>query len=136
MNKDSINYTTAHYILQYCIENFGLSRFKDYEIPNIKIHDIKPDKTKGFLKTDVAFFNNEKNCITIFKPNVKSFVDFIDSIIHEYTHYKQDLSNYDEMELTYGYYDHPMELEANKIASEHKWKCKDYVKNHIISKCQ
>jgi hypothetical protein len=129
MNINNINNTTARYALRYCIETFGLSKYYEYEIPEIHVYDYKPDNSNGFSKTDIAFFDDENNQIIIFRPNVKSFINFIDTIIHEYIHYMQDLSDYNDLEIAYGYDDHPLELEANKIAEEHKWNCKNYVKN-------
>jgi len=126
MNKEDINSKTAKLIVKYCVENFGLSKLYDYEIPSVLIIDSRPTMD-GFQKKDIAYFNSNDNIITIFKPNIISFVDFIDTIIHEYTHYLQDLCEYSELEFIYDYYDHPMEIEATETASKHKWLCKKYV---------
>ena len=49
--------------------------------------------------------------------------ELANSLIHEYTHYKQNLKHYDILSLYLPYHKNPLEIEANKIANRDAKKC-------------
>lgn len=114
-------------ILDWCKINLGKSKF--FSIRKLQI------KFKSNLKFFVGTFDIEKNCIEINPTKIKNYMDLIATIIHEYVHFQQDYTKYEEIELKLprirNYYDHPFEAEAEQIAQLLKKDCFKYLKNEI-----
>jgi hypothetical protein len=119
MNKNNINLNNAKKILSWCKKEYGKSKFyKKY--PKLYLYRI-PWEPK-----DYGYFLIDFNEIILFKKPHNTFVEFIDTIIHEYIHYLQDQTKYDKL-LPKGknnYKNHPFEKESYSIASRDKFKCK------------
>jgi hypothetical protein len=97
-------------ILDWCKKKLGRSRF--FSIRKLKLR----------INTNIDFlglFNIEKNTIHV-NPNVQNdLITLIETIIHEYVHFKQNPKEYDRLcrDNSFKYYfDHPHEEEAEKIA--------------------
>lgn len=106
-------------ILEWCKLKFGKSKY--FSIKKLKI------KFKQNLNFYVGTFDIERNCIEVNPNKIKNHLDLITTIIHEYIHFKQDYTKYEEIELKLprkrNYYDHPFELEAEEIAQLNKKQC-------------
>ena len=96
------------------------------EIPKIELHkDIYArlsgdEEAEGeHSKTSVAQYDDETNIIYIYYPNMMNEEDVIRSIIHEYTHYKQDHKLFKQYKSIYGYDEDPTEIEAKH--NEEDW---------------
>ena len=66
-----------------------------------------------------AEYDDETNVIYIYYPNMMNKEDVIRSIIHEYTHYKQDHKLFKQYRAMYSYDENPIEIEAHK--NEEDW---------------
>ena len=91
------------------------------EIPKIELHkDIYArlsgdEEAEGeHSKTTKAQYDEDTNVIYIYYPNIKSKEDVIRSIIHEYTHYRQDHKLFKQYRQMYSYDENPIEIEAHK----------------------
>jgi hypothetical protein len=123
MNTTHINKLSASLVLVYCKEKI----FKSSKVPSIVIRKNK-SKTDPTCK---GYYNSESNTIVIFNKAHRSFIDFIDTIIHEYVHSTQCMEQYTKLFNKYGYDKHPYEHKANKIAYKHSILCKRYIKDFM-----
>lgn len=122
-----VNYITrdlALLVIDYCSKIIGMSEFQK-ELPRIILYDRKCKCPIN--KNCYGYYKETENIIVLFKPQHKSLISFIDTIIHEYIHYTQDMTKYDMLEMEYGYEKHPYEIEALKISNELKYRCKKYL---------
>jgi hypothetical protein len=123
MNINDVTRKEVLKALEFCALKFGTSRYNG-GVP--RIHFMSKNKMasdsicKGYYKVD-------KNVIVIFKKAHNTCVDLLDTVIHEYTHYLQNLHRYAVLSRSYNYYDHPYEIEAWDTGLKYKWDCKDYI---------
>ena len=96
------------------------------EIPKIELHkDIYArlsgdEEAEGeHSKTTKAQYDEDTNVIYIYYPNMMNEEDVLRSIIHEYTHYKQDHKLFKQYKQIYSYDEDPTEIEAHK--NEENW---------------
>lgn len=111
-------------MLEYCQKKWGKS---DYHrtFPKLRVH-------KKSSKYDVKFgeFNYETNTIYLYLSSHDSVVEMCDTIVHEYTHYLQNMDKmYDKyMTKYYKRYDnHPYEITAVNRGKKYKWECLKYI---------
>ena len=115
------------------IINQVYSKIKEYygkgklNYPKIELHrDIYArlsgdEEARGeHSSSSKAEYDNETNIIYIYYPNMINEEDVIRSIIHEYTHYKQDHKLFKQYRAMYSYDENPIEIEAHK--NEEDWK--------------
>ena len=96
------------------------------DIPKIELHrDIyarlsgDEEQSGEHSSTTKAQYDDETNVIYIYYPNMKTKEDIIRSIIHEYTHYRQDHKLFKQYRQLYSYDENPIEIEAHK--NEEDW---------------
>jgi len=94
--------------------------------PKIELHkDIyarlsgDEEQSGEHSSTSKAQYDDETNIIYIYYPNMKTEEDVIRSIIHEYTHYRQDHKLFKQYRDMYSYNENPIEIEAHK--NEEDW---------------
>jgi hypothetical protein len=112
-------------IVNWCVKNYGMSKYNK-EFPTImyrtgKYIDSDPD--------EIACYDEIEGIMYIKKENHKSLYQLANTIIHEYTHYKQNLHHYDILSRYIPYDEHPMEKEANEIANRDVRKCLREIKS-------
>ena len=97
------------------------------EIPKIELHKDIYARLSGIedmegdaSKTSKAEYDFETNVIYIYYPNIKNEEDILRSLIHEYTHYRQDHKLFKKYKQIYSYDEDPTEIEAHK--NEENWK--------------
>ncbi len=95
-------------------------------VPELKLHiDIYarhsniPDMRGEESETSKAEWDYKKNTIWIYYPNMKNEEDVLRSLIHEYTHYKQDHKLFKQYKAMYSYDEDPTEIEAKR--NEEDW---------------
>jgi len=95
-------------------------------IPKIELHKDIYARISGIegmegeaSQSSKAQYDENTNVIYIYYPNMVNEEDVIRSIIHEYTHYKQDHSLFSKYKAMYGYDEDPTEIEAKK--NEEDW---------------
>ena len=95
-------------------------------IPPIKFHHDIYARLSGdeeqqgeHSKTTNAQYDHDTNIIWLYYPNIKDEEDVLRSLIHEYTHYKQDHKLFKKYKAIYSYDEDPTEIEAHK--NEENW---------------
>ena len=114
------------------IINYSYPKIQSYygkgslDVPKIELHkDIYArlsgdEEAEGeHSKTTKAQYDEDTNVIYIYYPNMKTEEDVLRSIIHEYTHYKQDHKLFKKYKAMYGYDEDPTEIEAKR--NEKDW---------------
>ena len=96
------------------------------DIPKIELHrDIYArlsgdEEAEGeHSSTTKAEYDENTNVIYIYYPNIMNEEDVIRSIIHEYTHYRQDHKLFKKYRAMYSYDEDPTEIEAKR--NEEDW---------------
>jgi len=102
---------TLSRVLQWCIATYGVSRFQDsfptFSLTSTVTHDMD------------GFYDPDENKIYI-NSRIKTARCAASTMIHEYTHYKQNIAEmYDRYYDVHGYNynNHPYEVSARKIAA-------------------
>jgi hypothetical protein len=115
MKTFEINRKNAVKIFEWCKNTFGVS-FVNGSYPKLVFHK----KHTGWA----GHYDPWENEIHVYGNKHKSFIGFIGTIIHEYTHYHQSIKRqYQKLDKIYTYKNHPLEREANKIERKYKWTC-------------
>ena len=96
------------------------------DIPKIELHrDIyarlsgDEEQSGEHSKTSIAQYDDVANIIYIYYPNIKTEEDVLRSLIHEYTHYRQDHKLFKKYKAMYSYDEDPTEIEAKR--NEEDW---------------
>jgi hypothetical protein len=114
MNTNDITRKNAVKIFEWCKNTFGASPING-TYPKFVFHK------KGAY---AGYYDPWKNEIHVYKSKHKTFMGFIGTIIHEYTHYHQSIKRqYFKLNKIYSYKNHPLEREANKVERKYKWMC-------------
>jgi hypothetical protein len=107
-----------HLTLDWCIDKWGIN--SDHE----DILDIDIVYQKDYTNTDTrGSYNSEMNEIEVFVFNNENVRALVDTIIHEFTHQRQDMGDYWELNSTHGYVDNPLEIEAWATAKKYRKEC-------------
>ena len=114
------------------IINYAYPKIQSYygkgslDIPKIELHkDIyarlsgDEEQSGEHSKTTKAQYDEDTNVIYIYYPNMKNEEDVHRSIIHEYTHYRQDHKLFKKYKAMYSYDEDPTEIEAKR--NEEDW---------------
>jgi hypothetical protein len=105
----------AKEILELCPDYMGYPHMSKsvYIMPRLSIHYHGSDAWMGE-------FENEDLIIRIFPYRIKSKLELVRTIIHEYTHYVQMYNSprmerrYLELNESFGYKNNPLEIEARE----------------------
>lgn len=89
--------------INYCMQTLGTKSSK--RVPTVSI--IKRGRSRRYGQ-----YNPNLNHIQIHYNVCGTVQLFIQTIIHEYTHYTQNLKNYRVLYSQFGYDAHPQEIEA------------------------
>ena len=115
MNTNDITRKNAVLIFEWCKKTFGLSSING-SYPKLVFHKKRKDVA--------GYYDPWKNEIHVFKAKHRTFMGFIGTIIHEYTHYHQSIKRqYFKLDKIYSYKNHPLEREANRTERKYKWMC-------------
>ena len=116
-----------HHTLDWCIDKWGLNGDRDVELDL----DITYREHEHYGNTSKAEYCYEDNEIIIYPNHHSNVRDLIDSIIHEFTHQRQDMSKYIQTLLKSGYQHHPLEIEAMEVAKKYRRDCCCDIKKEI-----
>ena len=106
-------------ILDWCVKTYGKSRY-NREFPEIH---YRSSSYLGEDRMTLAFYDDQDGIIYINKDDHKNLNVLANTIIHEYTHYKQNMRHYDILSMYLPYHRNPLEIEANKVARRDAKKC-------------
>jgi len=121
MNIEKVTRKEILLAIEYCTNTLGLSR---YCTPVPSLVYITSSKIKA---TDRGCYDDDNNRILVYRKKHRSVVDLADTIVHEYTHYLQDMEKYTELAQEYSYDLHPYEIEAAENAKKYRWDCRRYM---------
>ena len=112
--------------IDWCINKWGInSEHEDIlDIDIVYQRDCTNSETRGA-------YNSEMNEIEIFVFNNNNVRMLIDTVIHEFIHQKQDMSNYHTLLKKNGYGNHPLEIEADEIAKKYRKECWYSIRNFV-----
>ena len=106
-------------IVDWCVKTYGKSKH-NRDFPEIQF------RKGSYMNEDpntMAFYDDHDAVIFINKDDHQSLRTLVNSVIHEYTHYKQNMKHYDILSQYLPYNKNPLEIEANKIARRDTKKC-------------
>lgn len=95
----------ATFMILYCVGKLGTHKYKP--VPKVSIINNVDDKSFGM-------FDCGKNTIVVNRAYAKTIKLFIQTILHEYTHYLQNMSTYIQLYKKVGYDKHPYEMESRE----------------------
>lgn len=102
----------ASLTLLYCMTKLGTHKYKS--VPKVSVINNPDLNYFGVFKCDT-------NTIVINRAYATNVKLFIQTLIHEYTHYLQNMTQYNQIYKKVGYDKHPFEIEARgneKLYSE------------------
>jgi len=109
----------ASLVFEWCKKTFGPSRING-PYPKLKFHKKDPGWS--------GCYDPWKNEIHICRDRHRSFISFIGTVIHEFTHYHQSIKRqYQKQDKIFSYKDHPLERQATKVENKYKRKCYDEI---------
>lgn len=112
-------------MLEYCKQKWGKSEYHN-DFPKLMVRKKTP-KNEGDM---YGCFNYQTNIICIYINSHSSMVDICDTVVHEYTHYLQNMEKMYEKYMTKyykSYMNHPYEMTAFRRGEKYKWECLRYV---------
>lgn len=110
----------ARLAVDWCVEKWGVNGRRT----EMLIVDLN-----WFDRHSMGDYDYKENLITIYPRANSNVRDLIDTIIHEFTHQRQNMSSYHKVLKKKGYSDHPMEIEAFQTAKENRKSCWHSIKN-------
>ena len=109
--------------LNWCEENLGKKRHVKFSYHVLTLDESLPLRACGM-------YDYEKKKLFVFRNYNKTVKDIIRVVIHEYTHYLQNLRWYGNVLQKVGYYKHPQEIEARNMECFYSV-CWKEIKNEI-----
>lgn len=104
------NRKTAKLLLEWCVNQYGPSKYADLDTLKIR------------LSSKLEFFGEycpEENEIILNPKKHRSLVEWCSTFIHEYTHFRQNMSRYSQVKKSYD--ENPYEIESNLIGERDKF---------------
>jgi hypothetical protein len=111
-----INKRSSKLILSWCIEKYGPSSYA-----NVKTLTIKLDPTLDCFGQYFPYHNQ----ISVNPKMHRSLISWCSTIIHEYTHFQQDMIKYTEYKTSYE--NHPYEISCNNRGDRDKLEARKYI---------
>lgn len=115
-------------ILEWCKKQFGTRSPHANRTPQLKYVPYRLGD-KGEIQSAYGAYCDVTNTIWIYYASIKeknpitALYKGILTIIHEYRHYQQDLTEYDNLSHIFGYQHNPLEVEARMVAELYATKC-------------
>lgn len=97
-------------VIKFMKENAG--KRKRWRESTFKYKVIKQSSGKQKV---CGWYSYKSNTLVIFKNNCIDVKFVIRTVLHEYTHYLQNLRHYQSILKKVGYKDHPLEIHANAM---------------------
>lgn len=98
-------------VLDWCITNYGASKYNGpYPHVEFRKEDITTERLAGY-------YCDIENVIFLNKDHHLTIRELIKTIIHEYTHYKQNMKHYYVLSEYLSYDNNPLEKQAKKVTA-------------------
>ena len=104
-------------ILDWCISSYGASKYNGpYPHIEFRREDVTTEKLAGY-------YCDIENVIFLNKDFHLSIKELAKTIIHEYTHYRQNMKHYHVLSEYLSYKNNPLEKQATKTSTRDYKKC-------------
>jgi hypothetical protein len=110
-------------IYEWCKKRYGRSKY------NGRYPDVVFRKGDYYDGEEWGYYDEVDKCIYINRDKHETLQDLIDTMIHEYTHYLQNMHHYQIIALYLEHDEHPMEIQANAVADKDGIECLKYMEN-------
>jgi hypothetical protein len=117
--EQPIKITRSHAIkiLEWCVKTYGKSKF------NKTFPTLEFKKSDYYTEGCMAFYDEIESTIFVAKDLHTDLEELVNSIIHEYVHYKQNMRHYQILALYLPDHKNPLEIEAERTAKKDTKKC-------------
>jgi Zn-dependent peptidase ImmA (M78 family) len=119
--------TYAKSALEWCESTLGINTRKRRKL-ELRISERKRKSGKFFFYGNYCFYRNR---IVIYISNCKTYKDIASTIIHEYTHYLQSRTKYEEYEKLYYYSTNPYERQAKRNEEKYTKMCLSDIRKNL-----
>ena len=110
-------------IYTWCKKKYGRSKH------NGIYPDIEFRKVDYYDGEEWVYYDEIEKRIYINRDKHETIQDLIDTIIHEYTHYLQNMHHYQVLALYLDHEHHPLEIEAEQMSEKDGPECLKYMEN-------
>lgn len=110
-------------IYEWCKKKYGRSKY------NGRYPEIVFRKGDYYDGEEWGYYDEIDQCIYINRDKHETLKDLADTIIHEYTHYLQNMYHYQIISKYLEHYQHPMEISAEDTAQKDSPECLKYLEN-------
>jgi uncharacterized protein YjaZ len=117
----------AEEALKWCKDNFGLCDRKRRKLL-FNVSERKRKSGNSDIYGNYCFWRNK---ITLYLPNNTTIHDIVATMIHEYTHYLQSRTRYNNYEKTHYYSHNPLEREARRNEEKYTKICIRHIKKNM-----
>lgn len=118
-----ISKRSANLLLAWCKEKYGPSQYQD-----IKTLTVRLDPELDYLGQYFPYSNE----IVVNPRRHRSLLEWCGTVIHEYTHFTQDLYKYDDYRNRYE--KHPYEITCNNRANRDKIEARRFIFGKLRTK--
>lgn len=110
-------------IYEWCKKKYGRSKH------NGRYPEVVFRKGDYYDGEEWGYYDEVDKCIYINRDKHESIKDLVDTLIHEYTHYLQNMHHYQVLALYLDHENHPLEIEAEMISDRDSEECLKYLEN-------
>jgi hypothetical protein len=111
-----VNKKSSKLTLDWCIEKYGPSAYANVKTLTINLNPNLECLGQYFPYPNIIVINPKKH---------RSLIALCSTIIHEYTHFQQDMVKYLEYRTSYD--NHPYEISSNNRSDRDKLEARKYV---------
>jgi hypothetical protein len=122
-------------IYDWCKTKYGKSKYRR-AYPKLRFRSTaRKNKYIGLLKGEYYYKSNE---IFVYAElhyyEEDPLLDVINTIIHEYKHFLQNMNNYDMYfnKYYYSYESHPYEITCNRFAEKEQYECYYFIRKNLL----
>lgn len=113
-------------IYEWCKNKYGRSKY------NGRYPEVVFRKGDYYDGQEWGYYDESDKCIYINRSKHETLSDLVDTLIHEYTHYLQNMYHYQIIAKYLENHEHPMEIEAESIAKRDGQDCLIYLEKLYI----
>lgn len=113
-------------IFEWCKKKYGRSKY------NGRYPEVVFRKGDYYDGEEWGYYDEIDQCIYINRDKHETVADLVDTMIHEYTHYLQNMHHYQIISKYLDPHEHPMEISAENAAEKDGPECLAYLKNLYI----
>jgi hypothetical protein len=110
-------------IHNWCKKRYGRSKY------NGRYPEVVFRKGDYYDGEEWGYYDEIDKCIYINRDKHETLLDLVDTMIHEYTHYLQNMYHYQILAKYLDHHEHPMEIAAEETAKKDRLECISYLEN-------